>query len=109
MLYIATGSKNFVLANHVVPYQLNIQLVHQFCPWSLFTSSSTFPSLGMFISLDLMLLLNILESHVNQLSSRFLGRHKACMELGKNLMHSRLQQLSYVLLCYVLIFESPPG
>jgi hypothetical protein len=56
-------SQNHLLANCVVPpYQLNLWVVPQFCPWSLLKPSSTFPSLGMFISLDLMLLLNMIES-----------------------------------------------
>jgi hypothetical protein len=45
-----------------LPYQLNLWLHISFCPWSLLNPSSTFPSLRMFISLDLMLLLNMIES-----------------------------------------------
>jgi hypothetical protein len=100
-LYLAAGSRNLVLANHVVPYQLNLRLVHRFCLWSLLTSSSTFPSLGRFISLDLMLLLNMIESPINLSSGNHLGGRKVCVGFSKNLMLSPLWQLRYVLLCYV--------
>jgi hypothetical protein len=43
MLYLIARSQNLVLANHVVPYQLNLWFVHRFCPWSLLTSSPTSP------------------------------------------------------------------
>jgi hypothetical protein len=42
--------------------------------------SSTFPSLKMFISLDLMLLLNMIESSVNLLSGTLLGGGKSYVE-----------------------------
>jgi hypothetical protein len=45
-----------------LPYQLNLWLHIGFLPWSLLNPSSTFPRLRMFISFDLMLLLNIIES-----------------------------------------------
>jgi hypothetical protein len=41
--------------------------------------SPTFPSLEMFISLDLMLLLNMIESPVNLLSGTPLGGRKPCV------------------------------
>jgi hypothetical protein len=107
-LYLAAGSQNLMLANSVVPYQLNLRLVHRFCPWSLLTSSPTFPSLGIFISLDLILLLNMIESLVNLSSGNHLGGRKVCIDLNKDLMLCCLRQLSYVLLCYVLISGSPP-
>jgi hypothetical protein len=102
-LYLAARSRNLVLANHVVPYQLNLRLVHQFCPWSLLISSPTFPTLRIFISLDLMLLLNMIESLVNLSSDNHFGGRKVCMYLSKDLMLCCLQQLSYDLLCCVLI------
>jgi hypothetical protein len=42
--------------------------------------SPTFPSLEMFISLDLMLLLHMIESPVNLLSGTSLGGRKSCIE-----------------------------
>jgi hypothetical protein len=107
MLYLAAGSWTLVLANHVLPYQLNLWLTHQFCPWSLLTSSPIFPSLEMFISLDLMLLLNMIESLVNLSSGNHLGGRKVCVDLSKDLVLRCLRQLSYVLLCYVLISGLP--
>jgi hypothetical protein len=59
----------------------------------------------MFISLDLMLMLNMIKSPINLSSGNHLGGRKVCVELSKNLMLSYLWQLSYVLLCYVLICE----
>jgi hypothetical protein len=47
------------------------------------TSSPTFPSLRMLISLDLMLLLNMIESHVNLLSGNHLGGRKVCVDFTK--------------------------
>jgi hypothetical protein len=107
-LYLATRSQNLVLANRVVPYQLNLRLVDRFCPWSLLISSPTFPSLGMFISLDLMLLLNMIESPISLSSGNHLGGRKVCVDLSKDLVLRCLRQMSYVLLCYVLISGSPP-
>jgi hypothetical protein len=107
-LYLTAGSQNLVLANRVVPYQLNLWLVHWFCPWSLLTYLQLLPKSRMFISLDLMLLSNMTKSYGNLSSGHHFGERKACVELRKNLTLSRLWQLSYVLLCYVLIFRSLP-
>jgi hypothetical protein len=104
-VYLVARSRNLVLTNRVVPYQLNLWVVRQFCPWNLLNPSPTFPSLGMFISLDLILLPNMNESPVNLLSSTHLGERLACVELRKNRMLSRLLQWSYVLLWGVLIYE----
>jgi hypothetical protein len=62
----------------------------------------------MFISLDLMLLLGKTKSHVNlYLVITFVDiRH--IWKLSKSPQLSCLRQLSYVLLCYVLIFGLPP-
>jgi hypothetical protein len=98
MLYLAARSQNLVLANCVVPYQLNLQLVHRFCPWSFLNPSPTFPSLGMFTSLDHTLLFNITKSRGNLSSCHHLGERKVCVESRKNLMFSCLRQLSYALL-----------
>jgi hypothetical protein len=46
----------------------------------LLNSSPTFSSLGMFISLDLMLLPNMNESPINLLSGTHLGGRKSCIE-----------------------------
>jgi hypothetical protein len=73
-------SQNHLLANCVVPYQLNLWVVPQFCPWNLLNLSPTFPSLEKFISLDLMLLPNMKKSPVNLLSSTHLGGCKLCIE-----------------------------
>jgi hypothetical protein len=62
-----------------LPYQLNLWLHVGFRPWSWFNPSPTFPSLEMIINLDLMLLLNMIESHVNLLSSTPLGGRKSCV------------------------------
>jgi hypothetical protein len=58
----AMASKSCACKFVHLPYQLNLWLHIGFRPWSLLNSSSTFPSFRMFISLDLMLLLNIIES-----------------------------------------------
>jgi hypothetical protein len=74
-----------------------------FCPWSFLNPFPTFSSLGCVSSLDLMMSFNMTKSHGNLLSSHHFGEHKVCMELSKNLMLSRLQKLSYVFLCCVLV------
>jgi hypothetical protein len=58
----AMASKSCACKFVHIPYQRNLRLHIGFCPWSLLNPSSTFPSLGMFINLDLMLLLNMIES-----------------------------------------------
>jgi hypothetical protein len=74
-----------------LPYQLNLWLHISFCPWSLLNPSPTFLSFGMFISLDLMLLLNMIESPLNLLSGNHFGERHVCMELRKNRMPSCLR------------------
>jgi hypothetical protein len=64
-----------------LPYQLNLRLVPRLGPWNLLNLSPTFPSLEMFISLDLMLLLNMIKSPVNLLSGTPLGGHKSLVEV----------------------------
>jgi hypothetical protein len=64
-------------------YRLNLWLAYRFLPWSLLNPSPTFLSLGMFTSLDLMLLPNMIESPVNLLSGNHLGRRKVCKDFTK--------------------------
>ena len=60
------------------------------------------------ISLDLMLLLGKTKSHVNLYPVITLVDTRHVWKLGKSRLLSCLLQLSYVLLCCVLIFRSPP-
>ena len=79
-----------------------------FVPWISFVLSPTPSSLWMFISLDLMLLLDKTKSHVNLYLVITLVDTRRLWKLSKSLLLSCLRQLGYVLLCCVLIFWSPP-
>jgi hypothetical protein len=70
-----------VLANSCI-YLINsiYDYISVFALKILLNLSPTFPSLKMFISLDLMLLLNMIESSVNLLSGTPLGGRKSYVE-----------------------------
>ena len=77
---LAVWSQNLLLANQVAALSTQSLIGISVLPWSLLNPSPTFPRLGMFISLDLMLLLGKTQSHVSLSSSNHLGRREACME-----------------------------
>ena len=62
----------------------------------------------MFISLDLMFLLSKTKSHVNLYMVITLMDIRCIWKLSKSPLLSCLWQLSYVLMCCVLIFRLPP-
>jgi hypothetical protein len=63
--------------------------------------SNFFPSLGMFIKLDLMLLLNMIESPINLLSGTHLGGRKSYVEFKQE----SLPQLSLAIeLCSLVLY-----
>jgi hypothetical protein len=75
----AMASKSFACKFVHLPYQLNLELHIGFRLEILPNLSPTFPSLGMIISSDLMLLLNMIESPVNLLPGTPLGGRKSCV------------------------------
>jgi hypothetical protein len=70
----------------------------------LLNPSPTFPSLRMFISLDLMLLLNMIESPVNLLSGNHLGRCKVCEDFTK--ISSSVTFSNWVMFSYVVFWSA---
>jgi hypothetical protein len=72
--------------------------------WKFAKFISNFPSLSMFISLDLMLLPNMTGYHVNLSSGNHLGGHKSCMEFKQEspAQLSLIIKLCFLVLCFDL-------
>jgi hypothetical protein len=93
-----------VLANSCI-YLINsiYDYISVFALEILLNLSPTFPSLEMFISLDLMLLLHMIESPINLLSGTSLSGRKSCVEFKQE----SLAQLSLAIArcSHVLYFD----